>query len=326
MSATSGAAERSSIAVEGLVKTYDGRRVVDGVSLEVRRGEIVGLLGPNGAGKTTTVEIIEGYRRPDDGRVEVLGSAPGAAGREHRARVGLMLQGGGGVDPRLSSIEALRFHAALHATPRDPAGLVEEVGLATVAGTPFRGLSGGERQRLGVALAIVGQPDVVVLDEPTAGMDVEGRGLIRDLVGRLRDEGVAVLMTSHDLVDVERLADRIVILDRGRVVADGRPAELGRSAAAGLTIRTAASIGADDRRQLEGALGRLSGTSSVRVVEDMPGALRVEGAGPPTPALIAELAAWLAARGILATELRAGSESLEELYLRLVGSERGETP
>ena len=212
---------RPAIRVDGLVKHYDGRRVLDGVSLSVAPGELVALLGPNGAGKTTTVEIIEGYRRLDGGDVRVLDTDPAVGGAALRARVGLMLQGGG-VDPRARPREILRLFGRFHLGGRDPDALLATVGLDTVAQTPYRRLSGGERQRLGLALALVGRPEVLVLDEPTAGMDPEARAVTRGIVSEARDQGVAILLTSHDLADVERLADRVVVIDRGRVVAAGR--------------------------------------------------------------------------------------------------------
>ncbi len=210
----------AAIAVEGLVKRYGDRTVVDGVSLEVQPGELVALLGPNGAGKTTTVEVIEGYRRADAGRVHVLGIDPLAGGRELRARLGIMLQSGG-FDQRTRPLETLRQFAAFHADPLDPDELLELVGLRTVARTPYRRLSGGERQRLSLAVAMVGRPDVLLLDEPTAGMDPEARAVTRELIGDLRAAGAAILLTSHDLVDVERLADRIAVIVAGRIVASG---------------------------------------------------------------------------------------------------------
>lgn len=210
----------AAVAVEGLVKRYGARTVVDDVSLRVEAGEIVAILGPNGAGKTTAVETIEGYRRPDAGTVRVLGVDPFSAGRAHRARVGVMLQGGG-FDLRARPAETVRQYAGFHHDPRDPDQLLDLVGLRTVAGTPYRRLSGGERQRLGLAVAIVGRPEVLLLDEPTAGMDPEARAITRELVAALRAEGIAILLTSHDLVDVERLADRVAVLVDGRIVAQG---------------------------------------------------------------------------------------------------------
>jgi ABC-2 type transport system ATP-binding protein len=210
----------AAIEVAGLVKGYGGRSVVNGVDLTVAAGEIVALLGPNGAGKTTTIEIIEGYRSPDAGSVRVLGSDPAQGRRDHRARVGLMLQDGG-FDIRTQPAETIRQYASFHADPNDPEALLDLVGLRTVAATPYRRLSGGERQRLSLAVALVGRPEVLLLDEPTAGMDPEARAITRELISSLRAERIAILLTSHDLVDVERLADRVAVLVDGRIVADG---------------------------------------------------------------------------------------------------------
>ena len=213
------------IEVDGLVKRYGDRAVVDGLGFTIRPGEILALLGPNGAGKTTTVEIVEGYRAPDAGTVRVLGTDPLRGGRALRARVGLMLQDGG-FDIRARPAETLRQYAAFHADPRDPDDLLDLVGLRPVATTPYRRLSGGERQRLALAVALVGRPEVVILDEPTAGLDPEARATTRELITDLRRDGVAMLLTSHDLVDVERLADRVVIIAAGRQVAAGAPDEV----------------------------------------------------------------------------------------------------
>jgi ABC-2 type transport system ATP-binding protein len=218
------------IAARGLVKRYGPRTVVDGLDLDVAAGELVAVLGPNGAGKTTTVELIEGYRRPDGGSVTVLGSDPWGAGRGHRARVGLMLQDGG-FDIRARPGETLRQYAAFHADPRSPDELLVRVGLRTVATTPYRRLSGGERQRLSLAVALVGRPEVLILDEPTAGMDPEARAVTRELIAAERAAGAAILLTSHDLVDVERLADRVVVIAAGRILAVGTVAEVRGDAA-----------------------------------------------------------------------------------------------
>ncbi len=213
------------IEVRGLVKRYAGRSVVDGVSMRIDAGEIVALLGPNGAGKTTTVESMEGLRRPDAGTVRVLGVDPWRAARAHRARVGVLLQDGG-FDIRARPLETLRQFAAFHADPLDAEALLERVGLGQVAATPYRRLSGGERQRLGLAVALIGRPDVLLLDEPSAGMDPEARAVTRELISAERVRGVAILLTSHDLVDVERLADRVAVLVAGRIVAAGTVGDL----------------------------------------------------------------------------------------------------
>ena len=309
------------IQVDGLVKRYGGRAVVDGVSFRVEAGETFALLGPNGAGKTTTVEILEGYRRRDEGAVRVLGADPSAAGRDHRARVGLMLQGGGGIDPRMTAREVLLLHGSFHRAARPPDELLALVGLDAAAGrTRYRRLSGGERQRLALALALVGGPEVVALDEPTAGMDVEGRAATRTLLGRLRDEGVTVLLTSHDLGDVERVADRIAILDRGRIVALGSPAELASGGGATVRFRLGAPLPEADRVGLEARLRGIDGSAAAVVADEGGGRYRVTAAAP-TPPLVAALGAWCGERGTLILELRAGGASLEERYLELVGGE-----
>ena len=308
------------IAVRGLARRYGGRVVLADVSFEVRPGELVALLGPNGAGKTTTVEIVEGYRRRDGGTVSVLGIDPAERPHEVRSRLGLMLQEGG-VHPRTTPREAIRLLAALYREPADPDALLGLVGLDRAAGTPYRRLSGGERQRLGVALALVGRPQVLVLDEPTAGLDAEGRIGIRALVGALRDAGMAVLLTTHDFVDVERLADRVVVLDRGRVVESGSPDELAVDGAGAIRFRTARTIGDAERATLEARLGD-DDCAPALVAEPGSGAWRLSRC-PPTPARIARLAAACAELDLLLVEVRADGGSLEERYLALLARAEG---
>jgi ABC-2 type transport system ATP-binding protein len=308
----------AAIEVDGLTKLYDGRAVVDDLSFGVAAGEIFALLGPNGAGKTTTVEILEGYRRPDRGSARVLGVDPGRAGRDHRARVGLMLQGGGGVDPRMTAREVLGLHGRFHAAPRDADELLELVGLSGAAArTRYRRLSGGERQRLGLALALVGRPALVALDEPTAGMDVEARATTRALIAGLRAEGVTVLLTSHDLGDVEKVADRIAIIHRGRLVAIGTPTEVTGAVAPALRFRLDAALSGADLAGLEGRIREA--VPGADLGEEGPGRYRVDGA-VPSPELIALVSSWCADQGRLIVEMRAGGASLEERYLELVGA------
>jgi ABC-2 type transport system ATP-binding protein len=307
------------VVVDRLVKRYGDRAVVDGVSLEVRSGELVALLGPNGAGKTTTVEIVEGYRQADGGRVSVLGTDPARGGRTLRARVGLMLQGGG-IDPRARPRETLVQYGRFHDEPRDADELLDLVGLRGVATTRYRLLSGGERQRLGLALALVGRPEVLVLDEPTAGMDPEARAATRAIVTAEREAGAAILLTSHDLADVERLADRIVIIDAGRVVASGTPDELRAGATGGLRFRLDRPLAPAEVSSLQEALA--VGRSGLVVAPDGDDArYRLDGAAPDA-ALIAALAAWCAAADRLIVELRTAGGSLEDVYLDLVETGR----
>ena len=302
------------IVVDDIAKRYGERSVVDGLSLEVRAGEVVALLGPNGAGKTTTVEIIEGYRHADGGTIRVLGADPWRADRAHRARVGLMLQAGG-FDMRARPAETLRQYAAFHAEPASPDALLDELGLRAVERTPYRRLSGGERQRLAFAVALVGHPEVLILDEPTAGMDPEARAIVRARIDSARDRGQAILLTSHELPDVERLADRIFILVGGRVVASGSPSELAAARSPALRFGLDRSLDPAGREALGRALG--AGTITIR----SSGGYEVAGAAP-TPSLLAALATWCAEVGYLITWSRTSGRSLEDTYLDHVAGGR----
>jgi len=311
VTAAAGAAVgEAAIQVSGLVKRYGTRTILDGVDLAVRPGEVVALLGPNGAGKTTIVEIIEGYRTGDAGTVRVLGMDPVRGGRTLRARVGLMLQDGG-FDIRARPLETIRQYAAFHADPQDPDAMLDLVGLRSVAQTPYRRLSGGERQRLALAVALVGRPEVAVLDEPTAGMDPEARAATRDVVHALRADGVAILLTSHDLTDVERLADRVAVLAGGRIVATGTIAEVAGGLRARLRVRL-------DRPLSELERAALGAAVHAPVLELEPGRYEI-AAGAPTPQLIAAVTAWCATADRLILESRSVGGSLEEVYLDLVG-------
>jgi ABC-2 type transport system ATP-binding protein len=310
------------IEVTGLRKSYGGRTILDGVDLAVRPGELVALLGPNGAGKTTTVEIVEGYRAADGGSVRVLGVDPRTGGPALRARVGLMLQDGAGLEPRATVRDLVRLHAAFH--DRGPASeeLIDRVGLANVAGSRVRRLSGGERQRLALALALAGDPEVLVLDEPTAGMDPEARRATRQLVGGLRDEGRTVLLTTHDLGDVERLADRVAVLHGGRIVADAPPEELLTAADSGIRFRT---HGPPDEPALARLRARLAASRPAVGVRAIAPEGWGEGSafeiepGAASADVVLEVARWAAREGLLIVELHAGATSLEERYLELTG-------
>jgi ABC-2 type transport system ATP-binding protein len=332
----------AAVEVRGLVKRYDGRPVVDGLSLSVGRGELLGLLGPNGAGKTTTVEIVEGYRRADGGEVRVLGLDPARDGRVLRPRVGLMLQQGG-FPPQACPRELLRLYASFYRDPEDPDALLGRVGLESAAARRVKVLSGGERQRLGLAIALVGRPEVLILDEPTAGMDPQAKAATRELIGDLRDRGVTVLLTTHELVDLERLADRIAIIDHGRLVALGTPAELTAGVRPRLRFRLAGVLSASGREELAVALGSggpragaglgppASGSGPsvgpagrVAVGEEGAGGAYVVEGVEPSPPLIAALADWCRGRDLLLTEIRSVGGTLEERFLELVGDDAGE--
>src|SRR5690606_5962552 len=215
----------AAVEVDELTVRYGDVVAVDGASFVAEAGRITAVLGPNGAGKTTTVETLEGYRRPTAGRVRVLGLDPVADHRALTERIGVMLQSGG-VGPGVRAGEALRHAAALYPQPLPTGPLLERVGLAGKERRTWRQLSGGGQRRLALALALVGRPQVAFLDEPSSGVDPQGRLAIREVVAGLRDDGVTVVLTTHDLDEAERLADHVVILDRGRVVAAGTPDEL----------------------------------------------------------------------------------------------------
>jgi ABC-2 type transport system ATP-binding protein len=216
----------AAISVRGLVKRYGQSAAVDGLDLDIRRGEIFALLGPNGAGKTTTVEICEGYRDRDGGEVRVLGEDPATAPRRWKARLGIVLQSGAG-DSQLSCRELLRARASYFPDPRDPDEVLALVGLTEKAGARGRTLSGGQRRRLDVALGIVGRPELLFLDEPTTGFDPEARRQFWSLIRSLRDLGTTMLLTTHYLDEAEALADRVGVLARGRLVDVAVPSELG---------------------------------------------------------------------------------------------------
>ncbi|MGN6605608.1 MAG: ABC transporter ATP-binding protein, partial [Jatrophihabitans sp.] len=215
------------VSVVDLVKTYGDHRAVDGLSLTVARGEILALLGPNGAGKTSTIEICEGLRPFDSGSVRVFGLPP--TDPALRPRVGVMLQDGVGGYTGAAAGELLSLFASYAAHPHDPDALLEAVGLTEVRRTPVKRLSGGQQQRLSLALALVGRPELVFLDEPTAGMDPQARRATWGIIDDLRRGGVSVVLTTHFLDEAEQLADTVVVVDAGRVVAQGSPAELTRA-------------------------------------------------------------------------------------------------
>jgi len=301
--------------------------VVDGLTFSVSRGEVFTLLGPNGAGKTTTVEIVEGYRTADGGSVRVLGTDPGTGGPNLKARIGLMLQGGGGIYPQARPDEILRLYASFHVGGRDTQKLIDLAGLRTSARTPYRRLSGGEKQRLALAVALVGDPEVLILDEPTAGMDPEGRAAARNLIVELRGTGVAILLTTHDLADVERLADHVALIDHGRLVAAGSPDELAATASPRLRFRLPHPLEVADREELSGTL--LDGAQG-SLTDEGGGRYQLDGV-TAEPDMLARLASWSTKRGLLIGELTTGRGSLEERYLELVagaddepGATRGE--
>ncbi|MCW2537453.1 MAG: ABC-type multidrug transport system, ATPase component [Modestobacter sp.] len=278
----------AAISVRGLVKRYGGSAAVAGLDLDIRRGEIVALLGPTGAGKTTTVEILEGYRHRDGGDVRVLGVDPATGGRQWKADLGIVLQSGAGAS-QLTCLELLRAQAAYFPDPRDPAEVLELVGLTEKAGARGRTLSGGQRRRLDVALGIVGRPRLLFLDEPTTGFDPEARRQFWALIRSLRDLGTTMLLTTHYLDEAEELADRVGVIARGRLVEVAVPAELG---------------------------GRGQAPAVVHWTED--GVRRTAETATPT-AFVRELAGRFPGE---VPDLAVARPTLEDVYLQMIGDPR----
>lgn len=295
--------------VSDLVVRYGDVTAVDGLSLSVGTGTVTSVLGPNGAGKTTTVETCEGFRRPTSGHVRVLGLDPVSDAARLRPRVGVMLQSGGAWSG-VRAVEMLRHVASLHAHPLDVDVLVERLGLGSCGRTPYRRLSGGQQQRLGLAMAVVGRPELVFLDEPTAGLDPQARRATWDLVEELRDSGVTVVLTTHFMDEAEALSDVVHIVDAGRVVASGSPADLVRSGAEN-TVRFTARAGLD----VDALMAALPADTKVR--EHQPGQYVVLGA--VDPALLATLTAWFASQGVLAESVLVEKQTLEDRFLDLTG-------
>ncbi len=301
----------SALHAHGLVKHFGRVLAVDRLDLRLPRASVLAMLGPNGAGKTTTVELCEGFQRPDAGAVRVLGLDPLAEGDRLRARIGVMPQGGGAY-PGVRAGEMLRLVAACSARPLSPDWLLEVLGLTSCARTPFKRLSGGQQQRLALACAVVGRPELAFLDEPTAGMDPQGRRLVWELISALRRDGVAVLLTTHLMDEAEALADDVVILDRGRVVAQGTPAALtAQSGDQQLRFRARAGL---DLAALAGAL-----PAGYQTEEPIAGSYLVRGRMSPN--LLAAVTGWCAEQGVLADEVRIARRSLEDVFLDLTGRE-----
>jgi ABC-2 type transport system ATP-binding protein len=299
------------VEIASLVKQYRHARAVDGLTLTAARGQVTSILGPNGAGKTTTIEICEGYRAADSGRVRVLGLDPDRDSRALRPRVGVMLQSGG-VPPAIPAGEYLRLLARFHAHSLDPAGLLDRVGLAEAARTQYKRLSGGQQQRLALAAAVIGRPELVFLDEPTAGMDPQARHATWDLIAELRGSGVSVILTTHFMDEAERLSDQVAIIDHGRLVAGGTPAELCGGAG---QLRFRADSGLDT----DGLVAALPDGTAAK--ESPAGHYVIEVPDGVSPRLLASVTAWCAEHGVLPTSLRIESRTLEDVFLELTGKE-----
>ena len=297
--------------IRGLVKRYGGRTAVAGLSLTAGRAQVTAILGPNGAGKTTTIEICEGYRRPDDGTVAVLGLDPVRDARQLRPRVGVMLQAGG-IPTAARAAEYLGVMARFYAHPIDPARLLTLLGLDSCGRTPYRRLSGGQQQRLSLAAAVIGRPELVFLDEPTAGLDPQARHATWDLIESLRAAGTAVILATHYMEEAERLADQIVIVDHGRVATSGTLPELCGSSG---QLRFRAEPGLD----IDALIAALPAGSAAK--ESPAGHYMIEVRDGVDPRLVAAVTAWCAERGVLAQSLQIESRTLEDVFLELTGRE-----
>jgi ABC-2 type transport system ATP-binding protein len=293
-----------------MVKRYGTTTAVDGLSLTAGRGKVTAILGPNGAGKTTTIEVCEGYRGADGGTVRVLGLDPVRDAGRLKPRVGVMLQAGG-IPPAVPAGEYLRTLSRFHVKPHDTAWLLDIVGLTAHAKTPYKRLSGGQQQRLSLAAAVLGRPELVFLDEPTAGMDPQARHATWDLVTALKGDGVGVILTTHFMEEAERLADHVVIIDHGRAVAGGSPVALTGSAGQ-LRFRAEPGLDIDSLLTALPAGSAAKESPAGRYLIEVPG-------GTVQPALLAAVTAWCADRGVLPSSLQIESRTLEDVFLELTG-------
>lgn len=301
----------TAVTVNNLSKRYGEHLAVNGASFAVEDGEVVAVLGPNGAGKTTTLEILEGYRHRSGGEVRVLGVDPAEAGAGWRALIGLVAPSTS-LDDQLTAAETVRLYAAPHRQPRPVGETLELVGLAGVAGKRVGALSGGQKRRLDLAAGIVGRPRVLFLDEPTTGFDPAARRQAWDTVARLCHEGMSVVLTTHYLEEAEVLADRVVVLSGGKVVADAPPAELRRRLGGASVIRLPAALGVD-RPQLPASVAEATEMAGGDVVLTSQDVTRDLG----------ELLDWARTRAVRLDGLNVSDVSLEDVYLALIGDSHG---
>ena len=309
MTAPAPTPRQAAISLVGVSKAYGDRVAVADLSLEAEVGELVAVVGPNGAGKTTTIEMIEGYRRPDRGQIRIFGWDPAREPGPVRPLVGLMLQEGG-IYPTIKVGEVVRLFSSYFRNPEPGRDLLERVGLVDKVNRRFRQLSGGEKQRLSLALALVGRPRLLFLDEPTAGMDPRARLLTWEIVKERQAAGVTVVLTTHSMEEAERLADRVAIIKDGALIACDSPERLrGGSGPDRLHVELTQAL----PPELAAAMAELAGVTDVR--HRGRGGYDLATAEPALTA--AALTAWLAARGLAFTELRIGRSSLEEVFLTL---------
>jgi ABC-2 type transport system ATP-binding protein len=297
----------TAVEVIGLSVRYGDLVAVRDVSFTAEAGAVTAVLGPNGAGKTSTIEVCEGYRRAASGTVRVLGMDPATHQRQLGERIGVMLQEGG-VYPSARVLDTVRHYCTLYGKGAVAADLVEQVGLSSRAKATWRRLSGGEQQRLSLALAMAARPEVAFLDEPTSGVDVNGRDTIRGIVRDLAQSGCAVVLATHELDEAERLADRVVIFDGGQVIANGTLAEL-RKGHDEIRFRSDPDL---DLKALAVTIG---------MVASQVGADEYVIDAPPHPKLMAQLTSWLAEQGHPIADMRAGGQRLEDVFRRLTAKQ-----
>lgn len=296
--------------VDSVVKRFGDKTAVDDMTFSAERGEILALLGPNGAGKSTTLDMCEGFSRPTSGTIRVLGIDPATHPQQVRDRIGIMLQGGGSYSG-VSVRDMLQLAASYNVNPHDPDWLIELLGLEGVANTNYRRLSGGQQQRLSLALALIGRPELVFLDEPTAGLDTQSRNAVWDIVNALRNDGVTVILTTHLMDEAETLADHVVIVDRGHVIRQGTTVELTEH-----EEFPAVSVDTSARLDVE-ALERALTPFDVTVDESRPDHYRILGSADP--AIVAAVAAEAARQGVLIRELNVAHRTLEDVFLDITG-------
>ena len=298
----------SAVVVRDLVKDYGSLRAVDGVSFSVASGEVFALLGPNGAGKSSTVEILEGYRSRSSGVVEVLGFDPASSPRELRDRTGIVLQSTG-IENVLTVREAVSLYGGLYRRRRPTDDVIALVGLQDKAGDRISALSGGQRRRVDLALALVGDPELIFLDEPTTGFDPAARRSSWDLLDNLKSLGRTIVLTTHFMDEAQHLADRVAVISRGRIVAEGRPDEIGGRAQADAIIRFRLPTDDDTVTALLGGLrGEVRGRNGV---------LEVTTSSPTLD--LHRLTSWAIERGVELAGLSVSQPTLEDVYLELTG-------
>ena len=298
----------AAIVIENLIKRYGATAAVDGVGLEVAEGEVFCLLGPNGAGKTTLIEILEGHRRRTSGEVHVLGFDPETGGRDFRERIGIMLQNGS-LENELTGREAVEIYGSLYPNPRPVNDVIKAVGLTEKSGARIKTLSGGQKRRLELALAIVGEPDLIFPDEPTTGFDPSARRQAWELVAGLRGLGKTILLTTHYMDEAQNLADRIAVIARGQIVAEGTPKTLGDRdrLPSHIRFRVAERAQSDLPAMAQAAIKNRDGEFAIRTAE-------------PTQA-VHDLTAWALGQGVALEGLTVAPPSLEDIYLNLIGHE-----